>query len=191
MLNIPEQSIVKISSLKAGIACSNIDYGYDGPNATEDNAGNISWSYVSSFHNYSIGHLARIWAESDTENASSNSVLTELINTGGIYTFDNDSFSKGEDGNYLLVSASYAGTDQGGYVKKDDEYISAIIILGYYENGVFIEKYKYSITLQEGQRDYLIRVSNDYYWYLDEVNAVMVQCNTKLHDVSMKILEGD
>lgn len=60
-----------------------------------------------------------------------------------------------------------------------------------YTNGAFEERYQYNVTLSEGTNEYIIRISNDYYWYCDEINAIRVSCDGFLYDVNMRILEGD
>ena len=73
----------------------------------------------------------------------------------------------------------------------DDEEIEAQVVFGQSINGEFIEKYRYNIVFDEGKHDYLIRCSTDYYWYLKEVNAVKIDTQGNLRNVSMSILEGD
>lgn len=187
---IPEGSIVDISSLKVKSPYELIDYGYDGPKMAEDSLRKHTVSYVGLLHNYVVYHLPRLWAENDQNRAVENMGVYELIKQDDVFTFDNNSVQPGSDGNYLLIKAAYDGLDQEFYY-SDDEILDVTVKLGFYKDGVFTEKYQYIVTLQEGYHDYLIRVSNDYYWYLKEVNAVYIETDSALHDVSMKILEGD
>ena len=53
-------------------------FGYDGPIENVDANGTVTYSYISALHHYDIGHIARIWAESDTKNAADNQVLAKL-----------------------------------------------------------------------------------------------------------------
>lgn len=96
-----------------------------------------------------------------------------------------------EHGNYLLLRASYDGTDTGRNYEDDDEAVKAVIKMGVYENGIFTEKYQYDMSVKEGTNNYLIRVSNDYNWYCADVNAVKISCNGNLYNVDMRVLEGD
>ena len=59
------------------------------------------------------------------------------------------------------------------------------------ENGKFIEKYKYQMTVEAGVHDYLIRCSADYYWYSGEINAVKIEKEEPLHNLKLQILCGD
>ena len=81
--------------------------------------------------------------------------------------------------------------DNNGWYSKDDEQLEAIISLGYYQNGIFIEQYRYTMFFQEGFHNYLIRCSTDYYWYLNQVNAVKIETDGHLYNVEMQILDGD
>lgn len=189
-LVIPEGADVNISSVYVKTPCELIEYGYDGPYVVDDGAGNQIASYTDMLHNYPIYQLPLIWAEMDKEKAAENTVITELEQQDGLFTFDNAFIQSGTVGNYLLISAEYAGTDQDSY-EREDEKLEAAVQLGMYENGEFVEKYQYAIILKEGYHEYLIRVSNDYYWYLNEVNAVRIQTDGIVNNVSMRILEGD
>lgn len=190
-LDIPAGSTVRIKSLRAGCPVFYIDYGYDGPDESEDKEGNVASIYRNSLHTYSLAYLPAIWAEHD--DAASHTVCCSLRDQDGIYVFDRKKIAADADqkGNYLLITADYTGTDTGEDYDADDETIDAVVRAGIYKNGTFIEKYQYTMTVKEGRHDYLIRISNDYYWYLGEVNAVTVSCEGDLREVGMKMLEGD
>lgn len=189
-LDTPEGSNVIIKSLIAKTPCDFIEYGYDGPIENADQNGNISYSYISGFHNYNLYHLPRIWAEADTKNAINNKVITNLQYQDGIYLFDSTSVPSVK-GNYLKITATYDGQDTGGLSGEEDESIEATVIIGDYKDGAFAEKCRYNMILKEGTHDYLIRISTDYYWYTQEENAVKIQPDSMLRDVTMQILEGD
>ncbi len=189
-LDIPNGSTVKIKSFRAGFAASLIDYGYDGPYATVDSNGNRRFTY-DVLHTYRLAQIPRIWAEKDSGKAAENTVIADLEKRDSLFLFEPMTDAQKERGNYLLLSSSYPGTDRNGLVKDDDETVEATLTLGTYENDVFTEKYRYAFTLQEGLHTYLLRISSDYYWYSDRINAVKLQCGSKLYDVNMKILEGD
>ena len=183
------EKLQPLSSAQEGTEISFIDYGYDAPTECRNEDGTVYYSYDNGFHTYNISYLANIWAEND--DAANNPVLCALEKAGDVYVFDRGQIQSDENGNYLLLSAYYGGTDTGINYKNNDEVTSAVIKLGTYEDGRFIEKYQYSFAVKEGFHDYLIRISTDYNWYLDDVNAVMISSGGALHDVSMKILQGD
>jgi hypothetical protein len=180
-----------ISSNSGESAIEYIDYGYDGPVENPDEDGNITYDYIDALHNASIDELPRIWAESDKQEAVNNKTICTLANIDGYYVFDNNAVPVSDTGNYLKLTMDYDGLDTEGRYEGDDESMWADVILGYYQNGKFIEKYRYSITVDEGKHDYLIRCSADYYWYLKEVNAVKIETARNLRNVAMSVLEGD
>lgn len=187
-LTMPEASVVNISSFKVKSPFEMFDY--EEMEVTKNDMGKQSSFYMEGIHNYTIFHLPRLWAEKDRNKAINNTVISELRERKGIFIFDRTSVHPDINGNYLWIKAAYDGADQENYY-SDDETVDVTVKLGLYENGVFEEKYLYTITLKEGYHDYLIRVSNDYYWYLKEINAVYIESDNILHNVSMKILEGD
>ncbi|NLG05123.1 MAG: hypothetical protein GX567_15020, partial [Clostridia bacterium] len=188
-MNIPEGSTVAIRSLKVSSPVTYIEYGYDNSTQNIDESGNNWNTYDNGFHIYNLAYLPSIWADNDR--AIINTEYAELQQANGYYLFDRSAISSKEHGNYLLFRATYNGTDTRRSYDNDDEVIGASIKVGIYENGIFSEKYQYNVTLKEGTNDYLIRVSNDYYWYCGDVNAVKVICDGILYDVDMKVLEGD
>ena len=190
-LSIPEGSLIKIKSLIAGRPIENIDYGYDGPIENMDLESDVTYSYISALHNISIGDLPRIWAENDLKDAIDNKEVCSLHKIDEYFVIDDTSVLKSENGNYLKISAIYNGLDTDEKYKENDENVEASIILGQYKNDKFTEKYRYSILFDEGKHDYLIRCSSDYYWYLKNVNAVMIDTSANLQNVSMSVLEGD
>lgn len=187
-LDIPDGSTVEIKSFIVKSPVKLIDYGYDGPN--ENAARNGSYDYIDALHNHSIGQLPRIWAESDKKNSVQNTVAAEAVFEQGVYTFEPDRIDK-TNGNYCCLSVTYDGLDRDGLYESDDEQLAATVIMGNYTNGSFEEKCRYSISLKEGTHDYLIRCSTDYYWYLNQINALKIQVDDTVYDVSVKILEGD
>ena len=189
-LDIPERSKVKISSLVACSVGEYISYGYDGPIESTNADGHISFSYRGSSHTYSLNHLPRIWAEGDIKRANDNYILQKLVNQGDAFLINRD-FLNNENGNYLKITASYDGNDKDGLFQEDDEYLNGTVAFGRLQNGQFKEKYSYGLTFKEGQHDYLIRCSTDYFWYTGDVNAVQVRVNGVLHDMELNLLEGD
>ena len=180
-----------IESIKAGHPVEYIDYGYDGPIENADADGNKTYAYTGLYHNINLQNLSGIWAEADDKQSGSNQEICSLRYSDGVYTFDSSAVQQSLNGNYLKISASYDGVDVKGKYKDDDEEVKAAVVFGQFTDGEFIEKYRYRIIIDEGKHDYLIRCSTDYYWYLKEVNAVKIDTEGDLRNVSMGILEGD
>lgn len=190
-IKIPEDNNIVLKSIKTKPVLEYIDYGYDGPLENIDEIGNKSYTYISSLHNHSINQLPRIWAENDKKDAVNNTVLMDLKHENGIFLFDQNPFLPGESGNYIKISARYDGIDIGALCDNDDELLDGVLILGRYENEVFKEKCRYYMSFKEGQHDYLIRCSADYYWYTGDINAVKLQSGGLLYVNEVQILEGD
>ncbi len=160
-------------------------YGYDGPNALGGEASEVSYQGFS--HNCSVGCLPELWASADREKAMENPVAAQLEETGVAYTFSRDGFRPGKDGNYLLLEARY----DGGGLETETGCGEAELKLGVLEKGKFAEKYKYTFTLKEGQHSYLFRVSSDYYWYSEKINAASFAAEGNAQAIRMCILDGD
>lgn len=153
-----------------------IDYGYDGPSQNEDD----SYTYLGVFHSIPISYLPEIWADCDEKEASGNPIVARMSEKEENVFCMNEEFQTDSRGNYLLL-----------HITSNCEMESTIVKIGKYENGVFDERYRYLFTVSEGTHDYLIRVSTDYYWYAEALNAVCIQSDAELSDMSMCILEGD
>ena len=106
--------------------------------------------------------------------------MSRLLNNSSLHTFFN--------GNPCLFCLSVIFS---GSIDSDDETINATLKVGKEVNGKFETKYRYSFTVKEGQHDYIFRISSDYYWYINETNAVKLVCDEQLVNVNMEILEGD
>jgi hypothetical protein len=211
-LDTPPNSNVCIKKVEVGYSSELLNYGYD--RQLKDNRIDDS----TSLHIYGLGYLPKIWGESDERNAINNDVQSEIHNMGEYYQIDSPEKIDKTEGNYLKISAEYNGHDMSpnedttpnhlrkayeidgkymtstgdeNYSKDDDESTGATVRLGTIVNGKFIEKYKYSMTIAEGSHDYLIRVSNDYSWYVADIDAIQLESSEKLYGVNMSILKGD
>lgn len=191
-LDTPEGSDVTISFMIAGeTECSYIDYGYDGPDLRIDEEGIEGYAYTQALHHYELGYIPLLWAEHDEKDAAANPVLTELVKEENRYTIDSTDVEMGDNGNYLLLSATCIKTPEKEISEEENDRTDAYLIMGKAEKEGFAEKCRFGLTLKEGTHDYIIRVSADYYWHLGEIDTVRILCDEKLYDVSMKILEGD
>lgn len=149
----------------------------------------VDYGYDNEYHMYKMAYLPYIWAENDK--ASENKVLSSLNKEKYVYLFEGSNEIERKAGNYLMIEADYAGIDIGENYNDDDESMIANVKLGVYEDGTFEEKYQYTMVMKEGKHKYLLRVSSDYYWYADNINAVTISSDGVLYDVKMRILEGD
>ena len=46
-------------------------------------------------------------------------------------------------------------------------------------------------NVKEGTHEYLIRISSDYYWYSENINAVKIDSKKQLNNKEMCIMAGD
>lgn len=188
-LDIPNECTIKIYKITCGI--SRIDWGYDGNTVSQDESGNMKYSYYSQLHNYALDQLPRIWAEKDVENAVDNKILYTAEPIENTYVFSQAGSDEDYDASYLLLSCEYLGQDVGGKYEADDESIRGVVRLGWYDEDMFTEKCRYSFTIKEGEHDYLIRISTDYFWHLGEINAMQFYTDDNARITGVKVLEGD
>ena len=143
------------------------------------------------FHSYNVNLLPQLWAEADQKEAVGGTVLDEMVKENGIWMMDPVSSENKANGNYLLLRLYYKGTDVKGLTGDDDEVTTSTVRIGKISEGEFVDMYSYTITVKEGAHDYLIRVSCDYIWFCDEINAVLVEESDALKARELILLEGD
>ncbi|MCF0186905.1 MAG: hypothetical protein HUJ98_10510 [Bacteroidaceae bacterium] len=167
-----------------------MDYGYDRDESIRGTVADIREDF--SFQEYPVGSIPLLWANNDKENAVKNPVQLNAValsaDTFSVEGVDTIDKSKG---NYLRLSIDFAGDDASGFTDCDDEKTSAIVRIGRQVNGEFVENYRYVMDVKEGERDYLIRVSTDYFWYLNETDAIKVECQAPVRINCVQILQGD
>ncbi len=151
----------------------------------------VDWGYDDPQHNYVLKFLPLFWAEMDQKNAADNPQKGIAWKEGDIWLFDKKQVTDSTNGNYLLLQTDHPGEDLDGFYEKDDEEADASVILGRYENGLFTDKFQYDFTVREGEHKYLFRVSSDYYWRLDDVNAVKIIGPDDLRNTELEIIQGD
>ena len=161
---------------------SYISYGYDN-DEMKDNAGNSVIGNNAKFHAYNLRKLPQIWAEMDEKKAADNDVVLRLNKVEEVYLMEGVENIDKSKGNYLLMTL-----DNKGNISADAELIFGINT----ENG-FDERYKYRFTVSEGAHDYIFRISSDYYWYSENIDAVMLwyEGGMEMSESSLKLLQGD
>ena len=88
-----------------------------------------------------------------------------------------------EKGNYLLVRID----------NPHNTASRAELILGTCSDSGFDERCKYKFVVLEGIHNYIFRVSSDYFWYTEDINAVKLWYDNgqKIDNADIKILQGD
>lgn len=187
-LKFENATAVTLTSLSIRPNIKHIDWGYDG-NKIKDGL----VTYKEDLHDYDIRELPWVWANLDEKQAVKNPVLSVARNTGnGLYLFDPVDIQDKLKGNYLYMEANYLGQNSEKLYKNNDEIAPVRVCLGIFEDGVFTEKYRYNIWLKEGLTKNLLRISTDYYWYTDKINAIKIDKGSlSVSNLNFKILAGD
>ena len=175
-LDIPDGAIAIIKKINVQELDSTlIDSGYDHPY----------------FHSYNVNLLPQIWAEMDTKEASKGKILSQMAQENGIWKMNKIFDSDKSNGNYLLLRLNYKGNDKSGFTDNDDETTTTTVRIGKVVDGAFVDLYRYIITVKEGEHDYIIRLSSDYYWYFEEIDSVLIDATANLTEDELLLLEGD
>ncbi len=161
-----------------------IDYGFDAGSYAVDDNGNNVFSYSNPYaHSYNINQLPYIWANSDEYNAVDNTVIEdcEQIDATTFKLSGSTELWKNNEGNYLgnyLLIECNSSEEQG---------VSVI----FRNNDDDATRYQYSFTVHSGTNKYLLRCSQDSFWYGFDINSVTVVANSELSVYEAKILSGD
>ena len=161
-LDIPEKSTVKITAIRL----------FDGVIP-------IDVRYSNDFHSYNLNYLPFLWAEKDKKSAAKNSVLAELKQSGGIWNFSEKEIAKNDSGNYLLVKLENASAEDK----------TAVVQFGTVSPEGFASQFSFSCRALQGTHSYIFRISSDYRWYFENINAVKIDGEVSV--LEAKILEGD
>lgn len=138
-------------------------------------------------HTYNLSSIPMLWAEKDVKNAKNNKVLEmlpydvgySLINS--YYMIDTKKIEKNQNGNYLLLTIDNQERDE-----------SVTIQIGKVKDSFeeeFTSLYSYTFNVLSGKHDYILRISSDFLWYFEDINAINIDKEFK--SVDAKILEGD
>ena len=139
----------------------------------------IDSSYSDDFHTYNLAYLPVLWGEKDKKKASENPVITELRQSQKLFVFDSEKLVKTERGNYLSICIS----------NNSDENKTVGLQMGISSLDDFKMRYSYTCTVLPGNHRYLFRISSDYCWYFENINALKVDDDVSI--LEAKILEGD
>ena len=157
-----------------------MDYGWD--RVTVESGKNILIDDENTHHIYPIDKLSMYWGELDYKDAASNAVITEAevaISCDNVFVWDESAVTDKNKGNYLKFTSEVTS----------DEQVPAVIRVGCYKNNCFEEFYRYEINLAGGEHTQLIRISNDYFWYGEDINSVMIEADCTINNA--QILMGD
>ena len=156
-----------------------VDYGYDFTTAYFDKNGNIQWEFKP-YHSYDLAQIPYVWANHDDYEAINN---TELLKIEPIeknkYVFDGSRNIVSENGNYLAFEV----------ISNAESSLSKNIVL--YDSNNEGAKIQFFFTIKPGTNQYLIRVSEDYFWDVFNIDTIVFGSHDAITIDSVRILEGD
>lgn len=166
--DIPENSTVKIKNIRfKGIEdlgsnqIKSIDYNY----MTIDN------------HSYHLINIPYIWANYDKIGIDKKDEQMIINKKSSIYDFS--SIDK-KNGNYLFVNASSANNG------------IMTVQLGKQDENGFVALSQFDFSLKKGDyQNYLVRLSSDFMWYSNQINAIKITSDNNSNLDKISILKGD
>lgn len=166
-----------------------IDYGYDDKSINP-------FEVELDFHQYQLRYLPLLWAEKDKKHTTDNMDVayslsnfadtkqvqrsfSDMKSDGNIYSFQPLKQMEKQKGNYLCLEIDSNSTS------------SRDLMLGEYWQNRFSAKYTYNFKILRGKHKYIIRVSNDYYWYSCNINALIIGLGEDMKVLNVCISQGD
>lgn len=154
-----------------------VDYGYDFTTSYVDEDGNTQ-SLFMPYHSYDLGRLPYIWANCDDYHAIDNDVIKEIPATDtNRYSFEGSQTVVGEQGNYLAFEMTSSS--------EDSTYIEL------YDSTKEGARFQYGFSVKPGTSQYLIRVSEDYFWDIYNIDTILFENNGANVADHVRILVGD
>lgn len=156
-----------------------VDYGYDFTTTVRDDAGSMD-DFYKPYHAFDLGEIPYLWANKDQKQAIHNRVLTTITaKSNNTYSFKGSQFVDQKKGNYLRIDLTNAS-------KKSQ---STTIV--FYDSKHTGAKFKYSFKVRPGKHAYLIRVSQDYFWGVYNIDHINLSTNKNINVDTLSVLEGD
>lgn len=156
-----------------------IDYGYDFTTSYTDEGGMTQWNFKP-YHFYNLEKIPYIWANYDEYTAIGNAKVADLTKeTENRYIFNGSKSVASDIGNYLVFEIAN---------KSEEELALNIVFSDSSNDGAM---YQYCFTVEPGTNQYLIRVSEDYFWEAFNIDTVLFEDNDMVTIQKVRILEGD
>lgn len=153
------------------------DYGYDAVACSLQDEKQKDYRL---FHQFNLDMLPYIWANNDGNNAINNNKLSEVYSDiPNHYTFKGSQYVDSSDGNYVAFECTNLGKDNCsvGVSFKDSR-----------KKEIFFE---YNFTVVPGTNSYIIRVSQDYFWDVFNIDSIEFFDISECVLDNVRILEGD
>ena len=96
----------------------------------------------------------------------------------------------------MLNNVANINKSKGSYIKvscgnSGDEIKDFILLAGSMTDSKFINNTYWQFNIKSGKHSHLLRISSDYMWYANQINAVKFTNINNLEDIKIEILEGD
>ena len=169
-------NIIKTSPAFSSKSFSLLDYGYD---FTSDSNEENKREYKP-FHSFNLKMLPYIWANNDKYNAVSLQKLSDLRNHSEDkqqYRFSGSKHIDKNNGNYLLMK-----------LKAETNTMTSVKIYDSNNKGA---SYTYDFSIKKGENNYLIRISQDYFWHAFNIDTVEISNSPEVNISDIQILIGD
>lgn len=156
-----------------------VDYGYDFTTSFVDENRNVGFSFKP-YHSYTLNMLPYIWANVDEYDAIDNKKIISVNATGdNQFGFKGSQTTTGEQGNYLAFEV----------MNSSEENKSVNIVL--YDSQKEGAKMQYCFEAVPGTKQYMIRVSADYFWDIYNIDTILFTDDEQLIIKDVRVLEGD
>lgn len=156
-----------------------VDYGYDFTTLRTDENGDTVLDFKP-YHSYNLDMIPYIWANYDDYDAINQ---TELLIPDKMseyyYHFGGSQKVVSERGNYLAFECTNSSTDNVDYN------------ILFYDSANEGAKVEYHFQVVPGMSSYIIRVSQDYFWDIYNVDTVLFGNINGITVDNVRILEGD
>lgn len=169
-------NIIRTSQALSPKNFSLIDYGYD---FTSDSNEKNKREYKP-FHSFNLKMLPYIWANNDKYNAVSLQKISDLNKSNEdkqVYRFSGSKHIDKKNGNYLLMK-----------IKAETNTMTSINIYDSNNKGA---SYTYDFSIIKGENNYLIRISQDYFWHAFNVDTVEFSNSSEVNISDIRLLIGD
>lgn len=153
-----------------------IDYGYDVFSSTLNENKNIYYPY----HQYDLGMLPYIWANNDKYHSINNEKLMEVeLSPANIYKFEGSQSVDNSNGNYIVFECTNF---------QEQNISMSVAFMDSKNEGI---KYEYDYTVIPGVSNYMIRVSQDYFWNVYNIDNIIFTSNSNYSVGKVWVLKGD
>lgn len=163
-----------------------VDHGYelaqykdDLSSITQDPNGenpDLIWRY----HEHELAMAAYIWANNDKYHAIGNTILEKTVEEGNnAFSFSGSQLVDSAKGNYIAFEIDNT--------REDISLFTAV----FEDSSDTDVQYQCSFSVLPGSNTYIIRPSQDYFWFVYNIDTIRFPDTEEYHVHNVRILEGD